>query len=513
MSKQLILLSALTTCSTLLCASWAEKTLSTMSRAEKVGQLIAARVESTDSAEYLEALSAQYKVGAIIPLQYWKLEEYATLIQNIKTHYPRQIKTPVLICLDAEWGINMHIPEIPAFPKAMTLAATDNPDLIYQIGFAIGTQCKALGIQINIAPVVDVNSDAQNPVIGMRSFGDTKELVTHYAAAYAQGLVDAGIMPCLKHFPGHGHTHTDPHVTLPILASPLDDSDKATLFCPFFDIMDNIACSVMAGHIAYPALETDNVVRPAITSRKLVTEILRPHMPPHSLIISDALNMGALKEYGTPGDIALAALKAGIDILLCPPNIETTIKRIEDALDSGEYTDAELDYHVLKILKLKETLGLHQNDMHIEAPRTYEDLIQYAYDSAATACNNFEAQSLHSSYKIVTLGTPNKMYAPFYDMAFPHTKPLCVYLYPGSYKTHALNQPMIQALEQIAVHNPDSVVLLFGSPYCLRDIPAILPTLVLYEDMPYTHRTAEKIIAGTLVPEGTLPIHIEQFSM
>ncbi len=485
-----------------LTASWAEEVLSRLSRVEKIGQLIAARIESTYTQAELEQLINHYKVGALIPLQYWTLEEHDRYTSLNDTHPD----IPLLIIEDAEWGINMHLPEMPAFPKAMTLTATHDTDLIYAVGSAIGMQCAALGIHINLAPVVDVNSDAANPVIGMRAFGDNTEPVTRYAGAYTQGLLDAGIVPCLKHFPGHGHTHTDPHLTLPIMMAPVDEAGKQELFCPFFDLINALPCSVLVGHIAYPSLEPDNAARPAITSHHLVSKLLAPRMQPQSLIISDALNMGALEAYNDPGEIALQALKAGIDILLCPPDTDAVINRITQALESGEYSDAELDKHVLKILQVKESLGLHGHNKPALPPlEQYEDLIQDAYDAAATRWNGFEPR--HTQLlEPVTLGAPVTMHAPFYNPSQHYTKPLLIHLYPGSYKTHRLTVEQKDTLTQIATHYPGSIVLLFGSPYCLMDIPNALPTLVLYEDTPYTHITAQKVMRGTLMLQGALPI-------
>ena len=493
-------------------SSWAEHTLSTMSCTEKIGQLIAARVESSDSPENLLTLLMRYKVGSIIPLQYWTLAEHTALIANAKKINP---KIPLLVLEDAEWGTHMHISEIPAFPKAMTLAATCNQDsLIYNVGFAIGTQCSSLGIHINLAPVLDVNSNSLNPVIGMRSFGDSEQLVTAYASAYAQGLCDAGIIPCLKHFPGHGRTHTDPHITLPILTGNMATHDKEEILCPFFNLMQSLPCAVMVGHIAYPALEPDGAIRPAIVSHSLITDLLSKKMAHNGLIISDALNMGALTEYGNTDDIALAALKAGIDILLCPPDIEAVIQRIVQALDNGEYTQQELDTHVLKILMTKESCGLHQcavthlKQEHNTSPlNLYKDLIQEAYDAAATAHYDFTStRTLNNEQTSVTLGLPNTLATPLYTDTHAYEKPLRIYLYPGTYKTHRLTQEIKHTLAQIATQYPGSMVLLFGSPYCLMDIPSNLPTLVLYEDTPYTHITAEKILTGLLEPRGRLPI-------
>ncbi len=493
---------------TLCYESWAQKTLSRLSRTEKICQLIAARVENSTTQHELQRLLMHYKVGALLPLQYWTLAEHCTLTSLI-AHTPCDI--PPFIFEDAEWGINMHIPEIPAFPKAMTLAATHDQALIYKIGRAIGTQCKALKIDMNLAPVVDVNGDARNPVIGMRSFGNSEHEVTTYARAYAHGLYDANILPCLKHFPGHGRTHTDPHISLPILSDTLEAQDKEEIMCPFFNLIETIPCSVMVGHIAYPVLEVDGAIRPAIVSHTIVTDLLSTKMTQHGLIVSDALNMGALAAYGDLGEIALQGLKAGIDILLCPPDIESVIQRICQALDSGEYTQAELDQHVLKVLNLKEERALHKKHNEGYPLDLYENFIQEAYDAAATAYNNFiplQHNNYRNYYRMVTIGLPSALHAPSYNNDMPTDKPLLIALYPGSYKTHRLTAAIKAILSTIALQNSGSIVLLFGSPYCLMDIPSTLPTLILYEDTAYTHITASKIMSGELVATGTLPISL-----
>jgi beta-N-acetylhexosaminidase len=506
---------------TSIAASWAEKTLSQLSRAEKIGQLIAARIESAFAPEYVERLVHTYKVGAFIPLQYWTLENHTELIHNLHTLYPNnlqapvaaygsvRLRAPVLVIEDSEWGCSMRIPELPSFPRALTLGALypENINLIYQIGYAIGEQCKALGIHLNCAPVVDVNSNYNNPIIGMRSFGSIPAAVGQCAVAYITGMHDAGTLACIKHFPGHGNTDKDSHFNLPIITTSkayIETNDIA----PFIYCLRNkMISAVMVGHLAVPALAPGESTLPATLSPTIIRNHLQEQLDFSGLIISDALDMQALAAYGDPGAIALQALKAGIDILLCPPDIDAVISRIGEALEAGEYTEKELDLHVLKILQVKEKLYLHtQKEQEKSNLERYENLIQEAYDAAATPCNSFGAIKFFDVYTPVTLGSPCAAQAPFYDPATRYTKPLLIHIYPGNYKTHRLPAELKNTLEHIAEQYPDSIVLLFGSPYCLMDIPNNLPALVLYEDTQFTHLTAQKIMRGELKPQGTLPI-------
>lgn len=492
-----------------LTASWAEEMLSRLTRAEKIGQLITMRVEMVDDFDSILSRIKQNHIGGIIPLHPWSVQKHTELINRVSELYQHDSTVTPLVIEDAEWGCAMRIPEITPFPRALTLGALypNNTELIYHIGFAIGMQCKQLGIHFNCAPVVDVNSNCNNPVIGMRSFGDNPESVGHAALAYTQGMYDAGIMPCIKHFPGHGNTDADSHLQLPIIRSGLSYIETYDL-APFIYCLEHTSPAVMVGHLAVPALEKSDIICPATLSSTIINTYLKEQLGFAGLIISDGLDMLALAAYGDPGDIALQALKAGVDILLCPPDIDAVIKRITQALESGEYSDAALDNHVLKIMQLKESLGLHtQNKPALSPLEQYEDLIQGAYDAAATAWNGFNPGH-NQPLEPVTLGSPMITHAPFYNPNQRYTKPLLIHLYPGNYRTHRLTDEQKNTLTAIASQHPESVVLLFGSPYCLMDIPNALPTLVLYEDTPYTHRTAQKIMDGALMPQGTLPITI-----
>jgi beta-N-acetylhexosaminidase len=269
----------------------------------------------------------------------------------------------------------------------------------------------------------------------------------------------------------------------------------------------------MIGHLAVPALENDHAIRPATISPTIVSTLLKQQIGFDGLILTDALDMDALNNFGTPEQVSLAALKAGADILLCPRNVATIIHSIEQAVTEGTYTEQELNAHVLKILTLKEKLGLHKTDALCQAPfNEYAELIQEIYDAAATPYNGIESilplNEHEPNYESVTIGTPTVPTLPAYDPNTHYKKPLLMYLYPGNYKAHRLSTDIIKLLHTRATPTQKTIILLFGSPYCLLDIPSNIPTLVLYEDVPSTHITAKKVLAAKLVPNGQLPVSI-----
>jgi beta-N-acetylhexosaminidase len=503
-------------------SSWAHEMLTSMSLKEKIGQLIVLRVNMGSDIDDVMGIIQEYSIGAIIPLSrrinriHWDFEGHKELVENLNSLYPSMSRTPVMIIADAEWGCAMRIPELIAFPKLMTLGAIpfEKEYLIYEVGKAIGMQCATLGIHINCAPVVDVNSNPANPVIGMRSFGDNPVAVTRKALLYAQGLSDSGIIPCFKHFPGHGNTYVDSHVSLPVI-----DADSAYIWqhdlVPFQVLRDKRSYACMIGHLAVPALESKRKVQPASISFDIVEGLLKRKLGFEGLILTDALDMYALNSFGNSGQVSLAALKAGVDLLLCPPVIAMVVRYIEQAIKEGTYTEKELDEHVLKILTVKEKLGLHKVE-HIvrrEPFNDYKELIQEAYDAAVTVCNHRKSvlsmYSNQSECESVMVGASTTQTIRLYNPHTQYTKPLLVHVYPGNYATHRLSRDILHRLESLATQEQPVLILLFGSPYCLCDIPSDMPVLVLYENVSFAHITAQKVLSSTIMPTGILPILIK----
>jgi beta-glucosidase-like glycosyl hydrolase len=274
---------------------------------------------------------------------------------------------PLIVAADYEWGLAMTMKGVMAFPRNIVLGREENRGQIFEVGKEIARQARGVGVHLNLAPVVDVNSNPENPIINTRSFGENPELVADCAAAYLQGIQSMGLLACAKHFPGHGDTAVDSHLGLPVILHDKERMDRIEL-APFRRAIEEGVAVVMTGHLLVPCLDPDF---PATLSRACLFDLLRKELGFEGLIISDALNMKALTCAYSPEEIALLARRAGCDLLLYGTHISPLvddlmrdkIPRAYSALLSayreGFLEQADLNESVLKILRAKELLGLH----------------------------------------------------------------------------------------------------------------------------------------------------------
>ncbi|MCB1114969.1 MAG: hypothetical protein KDK71_00745 [Chlamydiia bacterium] len=375
--KQLIWMMGLTLS---LFGEWAEKTLETLSVEEKVGQLFIVPACPKFETESLDVLMSSCHIGAVIIKQGHPKEQIPFL-----NRLQRRSKLTLLCTGDAEWGLGMRMEETLSFPKNGVLGKVKDLTLLYQVGKAIGTQCRIVGIHLNFAPVVDVNNNPENIIIGMRSFGEDPVRVAECAAQVVQGMKEGGALSCLKHFPGHGDTSIDSHKGLPLIPHDRAHLEKVE-FVPFKQNLS--ADAVMTGHLLVPALDPEH---PATLSKAIVTDLLKGEWGYQGLVVTDALNMKALSERYTVEDIALKAFLAGHDLLLYGSHryndVEVLLKEVIpkayqavlSEVKNGSIPLAVLDARVLKILELKERLGLHEQ-REIPCP---ENLMEALHNSAA----------------------------------------------------------------------------------------------------------------------------------
>ena len=333
-----------------------ERTLKKMTTREKIAQLIVSQTDSylfsDGHALMTDTLVEIEGIGGLLVLQ-------DTLPRYLKRMNELQAKSkiPMLISIDGEWGPSMRFGEFPFFPQQMQLGALPSDSLIYEMGLAVAEQCKMVNIHINYAPVVDINVNPKNPVIHARSFGEDRDKVTQYARAYMKGMQDGGIIACSKHFPGHGDTEVDSHKALPVLPFSRERLDSLELY-PFRDQIQEGVEMVMMGHLHIPVL--DSAV--SSISYPIVTGLLREELGFDGLIVTDALTMKGVSENLSAEEIALAAYKAGVDILLKPGDIIASIDRLEKAMESGECEKEDLDERVRKVLRLKARFGMLERD-------------------------------------------------------------------------------------------------------------------------------------------------------
>ena len=352
---------------------WAEKTLKKMSLEEKVGQLFMVRVGVTftnfDSPEYnfLRNNLRSHHVGGItvtVPVDGPFLlrnqpYETAMLINQLQ----RDSEIPLITAADFERGLSMRMYGASVFPHAMAFGASGRPELAEQFGKITAEEARAVGIHWNFFPVADVNSNPANPIINTRSFGEDPNQVSDFVNAYIKGSHEGGMLATVKHFPGHGDTGTDSHMELASVNGDEDRLEKVELL-PFKRAIEGGVDSVMVAHVTVPAIEPDPTLV-ATTSRRVTTDLLKEKLGFKGIVITDGLEMnGLMRLYASSsnpsGAACVAALKAGNDILLIPPDLDSGYRGVLEAVRSGEISRKQIDESVLKILKAKASLGLNR---------------------------------------------------------------------------------------------------------------------------------------------------------
>lgn len=279
-------------------------------------------------------------------------------LKELIVRYQKCADTPLLMSIDAEWGLAMRVEKTPQYPYAITLGALPERkiDLVYEVGRQIALDLKSAGIHYNLAPLADINNNPDNPVIGYRSFGSNKEKVAQYASEYLRGMSDVGILGCLKHFPGHGNTNVDSHLGLPILQENLEELLENELV-PFIKGIKDQVDSIMIGHLAVPALN-DGKETSATLSKNIIESLLRKRLGYDGLVISDALNMHSVsKLYDTKGQLEWEAFNAGNDVLCFAENVPEGIQAI---LKNASEERIEESFN--RIMKCKQKAGLFETN-------------------------------------------------------------------------------------------------------------------------------------------------------
>ncbi len=337
-------------------SKWVDSIYTNMTIQEKVGQLFMVAAYSNRDKNHTDSIQnfiEIYNIGGLIFFQGGPVRQ-----AKLTNTYQSTAKVPLLIGMDAEWGMNMRLDSTSRFPYNMSLGAIKNDDLIKQIGNQIGKDCKRMGVHLNFAPVVDINTNSKNPIIGVRSFGEGKLNVTKKAIAFTEGLQSQGVMACAKHFPGHGDTDKDSHKTLPTVSFSKERIDSVELY-PYKELFKKDIAGVMVAHLNVPSLEPTKGL-PSSLSYNIVSNILKKQLAYKGLIFTDALNMKGAANYKEPGDIDLAAFKAGNDVLLFTEDAPKAILKIIEAYDNKEITEERLSHSVKKILSAKYDVNLNQ---------------------------------------------------------------------------------------------------------------------------------------------------------
>jgi beta-glucosidase-like glycosyl hydrolase/CubicO group peptidase (beta-lactamase class C family) len=335
---------------------WVDSVFNSLTPDQRIAQLMVIRAHSNLGPDHVAKVTSDiqnYNVGALCFFQGGPIRQ-ATLTNS----YQNIAKTPLMITIDGEWGVGMRLDSVTKFPYQLTLGAMDNQRIVYEMGLAVGEQCKRLGIHVNYAPVVDINNNPANPVIGYRSFGEDRDKVIKFGIAYMKGMQDAGIMACAKHFPGHGDVTVDSHLDLPVINKSRAELDSNELK-PFRELINAGIGSVMVAHLSVPSIDSAEH-RATSISKNTVTGVLRNDIGFNGLTFTDALEMKGVAKYFPGGVISVEALIAGNDMLCLPEDVGKAIEAIKQAIDSNRLSWADVDAKVKKVLKAKYQLGLNQ---------------------------------------------------------------------------------------------------------------------------------------------------------
>ena len=329
--------------------AWVNTTFKSLSPDERLAQLIVMAVDprSAGAKELVDKYVSQYKIGGLI----YNENDIAT--QAKLTNYAQSVsKVPLLITLDAEWGLSMRLEDAPKFPRNLFLGSISDDQLFYEYGLEVARECKRMGVNVNFAPVLDV-IDRPKTVLGTRSYGSNPSLVGNHGVAFARGMEDGGVLSVMKHFPGHGSTTADSHLELPTVDKSLQEL-KQYDFAPFQHYIDAGLGGCLTAHLYIPAIDKRRV--PGTMSKAYVTDLLQKKMHFNGLIFTDALGMEGAKEVN--GSVCVNAFLAGNDILLMPDKVEPEIAALKQAIAAGKIKQKDVDARVKKILRFKYALGL-----------------------------------------------------------------------------------------------------------------------------------------------------------
>ncbi len=356
---------------------WVDSVMAILSHEEKIEQLFVVAIypynKSNDTT--ISQLLREHAIGGIIIMKGGPVSTAKRI-----NKYQNLSKIPLLVCTDAEWGVKMRLDSVPRFPYQLALGAMEGDELVYEMGTLIARQHQRLGIHVNFAPVVDINNNPRNPVIGMRSFGENKRNVMRKGWAYAAGLQNNRILAIGKHFPGHGDTDVDSHLDLPVIRHSLSRLNEVE-FYPFREMINKGLGGIMTTHLYVPAIDATPHLAAGL-SQPAVTGILKGELGFKGLIFTDALNMKGVTKYFPNGEIDVKALLAGNDVMLMPENIKTSLAAVKKAIADGIITMKMVEEKVQKILSVKRWVGLNRYQ-----PTSIPDLLK--------DLNNGESNSLN----------------------------------------------------------------------------------------------------------------------
>ncbi len=525
---------------------WVDSVMQTLSTRERIAQLINVAAYSnrdTDFEDSISHLIKEYKIGGLIFFQGGPVRQ-----ARLTNRYQQETEVPLLISIDAEWGLGMRLDSTISFPYQMTLGAIQDDSLIYQLGAEIGRQCKRMGVHLNFAPVVDVNNNPQNPVINYRSFGENPEAVARKGLLYAKGIQDQGVIATAKHFPGHGDTDTDSHYDLPQLPHGLNRLSEVELV-PFKTLIAAGVGGVMVAHMNIPSLDsTANL--PSTLSKPIVTGLLKEELGFEGLIMTDALNMKGVTKFYQPGEVDAKALIAGNDLLMFSEDIGAALEEVQRAIKENRISQQDIDAKCRKVLAAKHHLGLDQpttieldglvqqlnsaqaNLLHRRLVESSMTLVKNdglvplkRLDTLTIASVSIGAdhitpfQRMLDKYTavdhfLVPKGATSEQTEQFLNLAKGYDL-LIISLHQVQRRPdnkRGYNDATYRLLEALTTRN-GNIIVSFRNPYTLEYVPITDKThavLCAYQDQKVGQETAAQVLFGAVAANGKLPVTVNQ---
>jgi beta-glucosidase-like glycosyl hydrolase/CubicO group peptidase (beta-lactamase class C family) len=523
---------------------WVDSVFYSLKQEEKIAQLMVIRAHSNLGADHVQQVSEliqKYNVGSLCFFQGGPVRQ-----ANLTNLYQAIAKTPLLVTIDGEWGLGMRLDSAIKFPYQLTLGALPDEKLVYEMGLAVGEQMKRIGVHVNYAPVVDINNNPANPVIGYRSFGEDKVKVSQMGVAYTKGMQNAGIMACAKHFPGHGDVAVDSHYDLPVINKTRESLDTLELY-PFRALFQAGVGSVMIAHLAIPVIDnTQN--RPTSLSKNNVTTLLREEMGYSGLTFTDALEMKGVTKFFGAGEAAVEALIAGNDMLCLPDNVPAAMEAIQAAINNKRLSWDDIDAKVRRVLHAKYSLGLSRpqvidtTNLVSDINSKTESLRQKVAASAITIMNNsagllpFTAKG-RTAY--VGVGTPalnvfgKRLQTDFvadtfllsYNDKTGKAGTILNSIKSGNYdrvivglhnfsprpaNNYGISKDAVDLVNNLQAYN--SLTFVFGNVYAAQNFCRAATLVAMYEDDDAFQGAAADFLLGKLTSKGTLPVTVCNFS-
>jgi beta-N-acetylhexosaminidase len=523
---------------------WVDSVMKSLSLDQQIAQCIwIAGYSNSDVAHEvgISDLIRKYGVGGIVFFQGTAAKQV-----ELTNFYQSISKVPLLISLDAEWGVGMRIANVDKFPYQMTLGAIRNDSLIYQFGKAVASQFKRLGMQENFAPVLDINVNAQNPVINYRSFGENKENVTAKSLMYMKGMQDNGILATGKHFPGHGDTNVDSHLDLPVIAHNRARLDSIELY-PFRKLISQGLGSIMVAHLNLPSLDTTTGL-PSTLSHVIITDLLKKDLGFRGLIVTDAMMMKAVTKYFKPGEADAKALEAGNDVAEFVTDVEATIRETKNYISLKKLTAEDIALKCRKVLAVKYWSGLNkpstiakENVNRELTPFRSKALIRDLYANAITLLNNDQdvipVRNLQN-LRIATVGINRNDVSLFQKRINDYLASDHFFIEPSDSAASrkllkklsgydlviggvfdldqrpnmgfGITPEMNDFLKKLVMTNK-TIIAWFGNPYGVDKIEALKNAkglILSYQENDYTEDLSAQLIFGGIGARGRLPVTI-----